>query len=488
MATVSIKEGLTFDDLLLTPRKSDVVPAEVDTSTLLTRNIRLSIPLVSAAMDRVTEGRMAVWMARMGGIGIIHRNMSPERQAEEVDKVKRSESGMISKPITVHPGATVADVQALMQKYHISGVPVTDSGGRLLGIITNRDLRFQIDWDVPVEDVMTKGKLITVPVGTGLDTAKQKLHENRIEKLLVVDDDFNLRGLITIKDIDKAVEFPDAAKDAQGRLIVGASVGVSADTDRRLALLVEHDVDVIVVDSAHGHSSRVVEQVRAIKQRYPNVQVIAGNVATAEATCALIDAGADAIKVGIGPGSICTTRVISGVGVPQITAVMDCVEAASAAGIPVISDGGVRYSGDIVKALAAGAHTVMLGNLLAGLEESPGEVIYYQGRQFKEYRGMGSLEAMREGGRDRYFQEADATPAKLVPEGITARVHYRGRLRDYVFQLVGGLKSGMGYVGAPTIEDLHANAQFIRITSAGVRENHPHDVTITQEAPNYNVE
>lgn len=488
MQDSTYREGLTFDDLLLVPNRSDVVPTEVDTFTRLTRNIRLNIPLVSAAMDRVTEGRMAVWMARMGGIGIVHRNMSPERQAEEVDKVKRSESGMISKPITVHPGATVGDVQALMQKYHISGVPVTDPDGRLLGIITNRDLRFQTDWTEPVEDVMTKRNLVTVPIGTDLDTAKQRLHENRIEKLLVVDDDFNLRGLITIKDIDKAIEFPQAAKDRQGRLIVGASVGVSSDTDRRLSLLVEHDVDVIVVDSAHGHSTRILDQVKRIKDLYPEKDIIAGNVATAEAACALIEAGADAIKVGIGPGSICTTRVIAGVGVPQLTAVRDCVAAAKGSGVPVISDGGIRYSGDIVKALAMGAETVMLGNLLAGLEESPGEVIYYQGRQYKEYRGMGSLEAMREGGRDRYFQDADAEAVKLVPEGITARVHYRGRLRDYVFQLMGGIRSGMGYCGAATIRNLYETASFIRISPAGTREGHPHDVTITQEAPNYSVE
>ncbi|HEY3413801.1 MAG TPA: IMP dehydrogenase [Armatimonadota bacterium] len=488
MSSLPIREGLTFDDLLLVPNRSDVVPADVDTSTMLTKQIRLSIPLVSAAMDRVTEGRMAVWMARMGGIGIVHRNMTPERQAEEVDKVKRSESGMISKPITVHPGATVGDVRDITEKYHISGVPVTDENGRLVGIITNRDLRFQANWDEKVDDVMTKTNLVTVPVGTDLETAKSKLHENRIEKLLVVDDDYKLRGLITIKDIDKAIEFPGASKDAQGRLIVGASVGISADTEKRLALLLEHDVDVIVVDSAHGHSRNVIEQVRRIKNSHPNLPVIAGNVATGEATRALIEAGADAIKVGIGPGSICTTRVIAGVGVPQLTAIEDCMEVASRVGIPVISDGGIRYSGDIVKALAKGAQTVMLGNLLAGLEESPGDVIYYQGRQYKEYRGMGSVEAMKEGGRDRYFQAADATPTKLVPEGITARVHYRGRLRDYVYQLMGGVRSGMGYCGAHTIDDLRDNATFVRVTAAGIRESHPHDVTITQEAPNYTVE
>lgn len=488
MGTSPIREGLTFDDLLLVPNRSDVIPAEVDTSTMLTKQIGLSIPLISAAMDRVTEGRMAVWMARMGGIGIIHRNMTPERQAEEVDKVKRSESGMISKPITVQPSATVGDVRDITEKYHISGVPVTDENGRLVGIITNRDLRFQENWTQSVDEVMTKTNLVTVPVGTGLETAKSKLHENRIEKLLVVDDDYKLRGLITIKDIDKAIEFPGASKDSLGRLIVGASVGISADTEKRLGLLVEHDVDVVVVDSAHGHSINVIEQVRRIKRQYPDLPVIAGNVATAEATRALIEAGADAIKVGIGPGSICTTRVIAGVGVPQLTAIADCVEVASRVGIPVISDGGIRYSGDIVKALAMGAQTVMLGNLFAGLEESPGDVIYYQGRQYKEYRGMGSVEAMKEGGRDRYFQDADATPTKLVPEGITARVHYRGRLRDYVFQLMGGVKSGMGYCGAPTIRTLQDTANFVRVTSAGMRESHPHDVTITQEAPNYTVE
>ena len=488
MPSLPIREGLTFDDLLLVPNRSDVVPADVDTSTMLTKQIRLSIPLISAAMDRVTEGRMAVWMARMGGIGVIHRNMTPERQAEEVDKVKRSESGMISKPITVRPGATVGEVRDITEKYHISGVPVTDDSGRLVGIITNRDMRFQLDWSEKVDDVMTKTNLVTVPVGTDLETAKSKLHENRIEKLLVVDDDFKLRGLITIKDIDKAIEFPAASKDAQGRLIVGASLGISADTDKRLALLIEHDVDVIVVDSAHGHSRNVIEQVRRIKNNHPDLAVIAGNVATGEATRALIEAGADAIKVGIGPGSICTTRVIAGVGVPQLTAIADCVEVASRVGIPVISDGGIRYSGDIVKALAMGAQTVMLGNLLAGLEESPGDVIYYQGRQYKEYRGMGSVEAMKEGGRDRYFQDADATPTKLVPEGITARVHYRGRLRDYVYQLMGGVRSGMGYCGAHTIIDLQGTANFVRVTAAGIRESHPHDVTIPQEAPNYTVE
>lgn len=483
-----IREALTFDDILLVPNESDVLPAEVDTSSLLTRKIRLSTPLVSAAMDRVTEGRMAVWMARMGGIGIVHRNMTPERQSEEVDKVKRSESGMISKPITIGPEESVAEVRRTMEKFHISGVPITDPTGRLLGIITNRDLRFQTDWSQPVHEVMTKENLVTVPVGTDLATAQQRLHENRIEKLLVVDDEFYLRGLITIKDIDKAIEFPHASKDTQGRLRVGASVGVSPDTELRLSLLAEHDVDVIVVDSAHGHSHRIIDQVKRTKKQYPNLEIIAGNVATADGAKALIDAGADAVKVGIGPGSICTTRVVAGVGVPQITAIMDCAEVCAEAGVPLIADGGVRYSGDIVKALAVGAQTVMLGNLLAGLEESPGEVIYYQGRQFKEYRGMGSLEAMREGGRDRYFQEGDTEPAKLVPEGITGRVHYRGRLRDYVYQLMGGVRSGMGYCGAGTITQLQESARLVQITSAGVREAHPHDVSITQEAPNYSPE
>jgi IMP dehydrogenase len=486
--TDNLREGLTFDDIILVPAASDVVPAEVDTSTMLTRGIQIAIPLVSAAMDRVTEGRMAVWMARMGGIGIVHRNMTPERQAEEVDKVKRSEYGMISKPITARPMTTVADVRQIMEKFHISGVPVTDEGGRLLGIITNRDLRFQVADDVAVGEVMTKTNLITVPVGTDLETAKQRLHDNRIEKLLVVDNDYILRGLITIKDIDKAVEFPTATKDSQGRLMVGASVGVSPDTEQRLALLSQHDVDIVVVDSAHGHSQRIIEQVRRIKRDYPRLQVIAGNVATAEGTKALIDVGADAVKVGIGPGSICTTRMIAGIGVPQVTAVSDCAEEAAKHGVPIIADGGIRYSGDIVKALAVGAQTVMLGNLFAGLEESPGEVIYYQGRQFKEYRGMGSLEAMREGGRDRYFQEGDDEPTKLVPEGITGRVHYRGRLRDYVYQLMGGVRAGMGYLGAHTVPDIAANARILRVTMAGVRESHPHDVTITREAPNYTVE
>lgn len=480
-----IREALTFDDILLVPNESDVLPAEVDTSAALTRNIRLTVPIVSAAMDRVTEGRMAVWMARLGGIGIVHRNMTPERQAEEVDKVKRSESGMITRPITVGPEESVGEVRRTMAKFHISGVPITESGGRLLGIITNRDLRFQTDDEQSVGEVMTKENLVTVPVGTDIATAQRVLHEHRIEKLLVVDDDFHLRGLITIKDIDKAIEFPQASKDTHGRLVVGASVGVSPDTPKRLELLAGHDVDVIVVDSAHGHSRRIIEQVRRIKREYPHLEVIAGNVATADATKALIDAGADAVKVGIGPGSICTTRVVAGVGVPQITAVMDCCEAAREAGVPVISDGGIRYSGDIVKALAAGADTVMLGNLLAGLEESPGDVIYYQGRQFKEYRGMGSMEAMREGGRDRYFQEGDSEPAKLVPEGITGRVPYRGRLRDYLYQLMGGVRAGMGYCGAATLDELRAKARFVRVSGAGMRESHPHDVAITREAPNY---
>jgi len=479
-----LKEGLTFDDVLLVPAKSEVLPKDTDTSTYLTKKIKLNIPLMSAGMDTVTESKLAIAIAREGGIGIIHKNMSIENQAMEVDKVKRSEHGVIVDPFHLSPDHAISDAMELMERYRISGVPITDEKGKLVGILTNRDLRFETEYSRKISEVMTKDNLITAPVGTDLEEAEQILKKHKIEKLPLVDDNGYLKGLITIKDIEKAIQYPNSAKDAGGRLLVGAAVGVTADMIDRVEALVGAKVDVIVIDTAHGHSKGVIEAVRKIKSRFPSLQLIAGNVATAEATRDLIEAGADAVKVGIGPGSICTTRVVTGVGVPQITAVYDCAEEADKYGVPIIADGGVKYSGDVVKALAAGASVVMIGSLFAGTAESPGEMEIYQGRSFKVYRGMGSLGAMASGSKDRYFQE-DAK--KLVPEGVEGRVPYKGPLSETIYQLVGGLRSGMGYCGAKTIEDLRKKTQFIRITSAGLRESHPHDVSITKEAPNYSL-
>ncbi|EAX46553.1 inosine-5'-monophosphate dehydrogenase [Thermosinus carboxydivorans Nor1] len=476
-------EGLTFDDVLLIPAKSDVLPREVDVSTNLTRNIKLNIPIISSGMDTVTEARMAIAMAREGGLGVIHKNMSIERQANEIDKVKRSEHGIIVDPIFLSPENTLQDAHDLMEKYRISGVPVTDKG-KLVGILTNRDLRFETDLRRKIRECMTHEHLITAPVGTSLEQAKEILRQHRIEKLPLVDEHGNLKGLITIKDIEKAQKYPNSAKDNKGRLLVAAAVGVGADMMDRVDAIVAAKVDVIVIDTAHGHSRGVLEAVKKIKQAYPNIDLIAGNVATAEATRDLIEAGADAVKVGIGPGSICTTRVIAGIGVPQITAIYDCARAAREYKVPIIADGGIKYSGDITKAIAAGAHVVMIGNLLAGTEESPGEMIIYQGRSYKVYRGMGSLGAMAEGSKDRYFQE---NMDKLVPEGIEGRVPYKGSVADTVFQLVGGLKAGMGYCGVRNIEELINKTRFIRITGAGLKESHPHDIHITKEAPNYSL-
>jgi IMP dehydrogenase len=476
------KEGLTFDDVLLIPAYSSVMPRDVDVATSLTRRIRLNIPIMSAAMDTVTEARLAIAIAREGGIGVIHKNMSIEAQAGEVDKVKRSESGVIVDPFHLSPHHLIKDALEIMARYHISGVPITE-GGRLVGILTNRDLVFEEDVEQPIFDVMTKENLITAPVGTTLEEAKAILHKHRIEKLPLVDKNFMLKGLITIKDIEKARKYPLATKDEQGRLRVAAAVGVGADADERAAALVENGVDALVVDTAHGHSQLVLDAVEKFKVLYGSrVDILAGNVATAEGTKALIDSGADAVKVGMGPGSICTTRVVAGIGVPQVTAVFDCARAAG--DTPIIADGGIRHSGDMVKAIAAGAHVVMLGNLLAGTEESPGEVEIYQGRSFKVYRGMGSMGAMRSGSSDRYFQE-DAR--KLVPEGIEGRVPYKGPVSETVFQMLGGLRAGMGYCGVDTIEKLRLETRFIRITPAAGRESHPHDVQITKEAPNYNL-
>jgi IMP dehydrogenase len=480
----ALPEGLTFDDVLLQPARSAVVPAEVDTRTCLSRRIGLNIPIVSAAMDTVTESHLAIALAQQGGIGIIHRNMGIERQAEEVDRVKRSESGMIVDPITIEPERKIADAQELMKRYRISGVPVT-RGGKLVGILTNRDLRFETRSDLPVSEVMTKENLITVPVGTTLEQAEAILHQHRVEKLLVVDEHYNLKGLITVKDIQKKLKYPNSAKDSQGRLLVGAAVGATGDYLERAQELVGRKVDVLAIDTAHGHSSRVMDAVKTIKRRLPDVQLITGNVGTYEAACELISLGVDGIKVGIGPGSICTTRVVSGAGMPQITAIAECSKAARPAGVPLIADGGIKYSGDITKAIAAGADTVMIGSLLAGTDESPGETILYQGRTFKTYRGMGSLGAMGQGSSDRYAQDVNS---KMVPEGIEGRVAAKGPLAELVYQLVGGLRAGMGYCGAPNIRDLQENARFLRISPAGLRESHVHDVIITKEAPNYRVE
>ena len=478
-------EALTFDDVLLVPGKSAVLPSEVDVSTFLTPTIPLPIPLVSAAMDTVTEARLAIALAREGGIGIIHRNMTAEAQAAEVDKVKRSESGMIVDPITLPPTATLAEAEALMARYHISGIPITTEEGRLVGILTNRDIRFVEDFGRPVTEYMTSKGLITAPLGTTLEEAKAILQEHRIEKLPLVDKEGRLKGLITVKDIQKKRDYPNAALDSHGRLRVGAAVGVGADLEQRLALLVAAGVDVVVVDTSHGHSEGVIKAVRRIKAFHPMLPVVAGNVVTAEGTRDLIEAGADAVKVGVGAGSICTTRVVAGVGMPQLSAVADCAEAARPYGVPIIADGGIKYSGDIVKALAAGAHTVMLGSLLAGLEESPGEIVLYEGRSFKEYRGMGSQAAMAGPARDRYAVDPREGPGKIVPEGIEGRVPYKGRLHDFVFQLVGGLRHGMGYVGASNLAELREKARFVRITNSGLAESHPHSVFITKEAPNY---
>ena len=483
-----IPEALTFDDVLLLPGRSDVVPSRVDVATQLTRNIRLNIPLVSAAMDTVTESRLAIAMAQLGGIGVIHKNLSIEAQAGEVDKVKRSESGMIVDPITVGPEQRIAEAMELMQRFKISGVPVTDKGGRLLGILTNRDLRFETRTDLLVSSVMTRDNLVTVPVGTTLEAAKAILHKHKIEKLLVVDRENHLKGLITVKDIQKMIRYPDACKDNLGRLRVGAAVGVAPETADRAKALVDARVDVLVVDTAHGHSAGVMETVRALRAQCPGIDLIAGNIGTPEAAEDLIRLGVDAVKVGIGPGSICTTRVVTGVGVPQITAIAQCDVVARKHRIPIISDGGIKYSGDITKALAAGASSIMIGSLFAGAEESPGETILYQGRTFKAYRGMGSIGAMRRGSADRYFQEAQAGDDKLVPEGIEGMVPYKGSLQALVPQLVGGLRAGMGYCGCKDIETLRKEARFIRITSAGLKEGHAHDVVITKEAPNYRVE
>jgi IMP dehydrogenase len=478
------KEGLTFDDVLLIPNKTDVLPRDVDVSTKLTDKIRLNIPLISAGMDTVTEAPMAIALARQGGIGIIHKNMKIEQQAEEVDRVKRSESGVITNPFYLHPDHKVYEAEELMSKYRISGVPIVDEKRKLVGIITNRDLRFVHDYSTPISEVMTKENLVTAPVGTTLKEAEGILQKHKIEKLPLVDENGVLKGLITIKDIEKATLFPHAAKDEQGRLLAGAAVGVSQDTFKRAAALVEAEVDVLVVDTAHGHSKGVLETVAKLREMFPDLVIIAGNVATAEGTRDLIEAGASIVKVGIGPGSICTTRIVAGIGVPQITAIYDCATVAREYGVPIIADGGIRYSGDIVKAIAAGAHAVMLGSLFAGCEESPGESEIYQGRRFKVYRGMGSLGAMQAGSKDRYFQE---NVRKLVPEGIEGRVPYKGPVADTVYQLIGGLRAGMGYCGVKNLDELRENTRFIRITNASLRESHPHDIQITKEAPNYHL-
>ena len=476
-----IKEALTFDDVLLVPNYSEIIPGEVNVSTKLTKNISLKIPIMSAGMDTVTETKMAIAMAREGGIGILHKNMSIMEQAMMVDRVKRSEHGVISDPFHLHPDNKLSDALEIMEHYHISGVPVTIDG-KLVGIITNRDLRFETDYSRLIRDVMTSEHLVTASVGTTLDQAMDILHQHKIEKLPLVDVQGYLKGLITIKDIEKNFRYPDAAKDSVGRLLVGAAVGTARDTLERVKALYEANADVIVIDTAHGHSRNVLEVVRTVKDKFPTLEIIAGNVATGEATRALIEAGADAIKVGIGPGSICTTRVVAGIGVPQITAIMDTANVAKEYGVPIIADGGIKYSGDIVKALASGADVCMMGNLLAGTEESPGEVIILQGRNYKVYRGMGSLGAMNQGSSDRYFQEG---AQKFVPEGIEGRVPYKGYVSDTIYQLVGGLRSGMGYCGVKNIEELKEQAKFVKITNAGLIESHPHDITITKEAPNY---
>jgi len=479
-----VREGLTFDDVLLVPNHSLVHPKDTDVSSRLTRNIVLQVPLLSAAMDTVTESRMAIQMAREGGMGIIHKNLTPDRQAEEVDRVKRSESGMILNPITLPPDATLRDAHRLMARFSISGVPIVENGGRLVGIVTNRDLQFETELDQPIRGVMTSEELVTVPVGTTLDQATRILHQHRIEKLPVVDGEGNLKGLITVKDIFKRQQYPNACKDEHGRLRAGAAIGASEKDLDRAQRLVEAGVDVLVVDTAHGHSENVLQALARVRERFPDVELVGGNVGTAEAARALVERGADAVKVGVGPGSICTTRVVTGVGLPQLTAIMDAVDGVGG-GVPIIADGGVRYSGDIVKALAAGAESVMMGSMFAGTDESPGESFLLEGRRFKTVRGMGSLSAMEGGSADRYFQEDQTDGRKLVPEGIEARIPYKGPVSDTIYQLVGGLRSGMGYCGAASLTELRDGARFVRVTTGGLRESHPHDVTITREAPNY---
>jgi len=486
MLDTDIKMALTFDDLLLVPAESEILPKDVDTRTNLTHSIVMNIPIVSAAMDTVTESQTAICMAREGGIGIIHRNMSIERQTLEVDKVKKSESGMIVDPITIGPEQKVKDALELMSRYKISGVPVVQ-GRRLVGILTNRDLRFETNLDQPVSRVMTKDRLVTVSQNISLEESKKLLHKHRIEKLLVVDDDFSLKGLITIKDIEKIQKYPNACKDQLGRLRVGGAVGIT-DREARVHALLAAGCDVICIDTSHGHSKGVLDAVRDTKRNFPNCELIAGNVATFEGAEALIKAGVDAVKVGVGPGSICTTRIVAGIGVPQMTAIMECARASRQYGVPLIADGGIKYSGDITKALGAGAHSVMIGGLFAGTEESPGETVLFQGRSYKVYRGMGSLEAMKEGSRDRYMQDDIESTLKLVPEGIEGRVPFRGSLSNSIYQIMGGLKAGMGYVGCRSIEELRRKARFVRITPAGLRESHVHDVIITKEAPNYRID
>lgn len=480
-----LKEGLTFDDVLLVPQRSEVLPKDVCTQTQLTKSIKLNIPLMSAGMDTVTESKMAISMARQGGIGIIHKNMSIEAQALEVDKVKRSESGVIVDPFFLTKDHTIQDADDIMARYKISGVPIVDDNNKLIGIITNRDIKFEADFTKKVEDVMTKENLVTAREGINLTEAQQILKKHKIEKLPIVDAEGNLKGLITIKDIEKKIQYPNSAKDSQGRLLCGAALGISADLMDRVAALVKANVDVVVLDSAHGHSMGVINALKQVKEKYPNLQVIAGNVATAKATEDLIKAGADCVKVGIGPGSICTTRVVAGIGVPQVTAVMDCSEVGHKYGVPVIADGGLKFSGDIVKALAAGASICMMGSMFAGTEESPGETVLYRGRSYKTYRGMGSIGAMEKGSKDRYFQN-DAK--KLVPEGVEGMVAYKGKAEDIVYQMIGGIRAGMGYCGAATIKDLMENSEFIKITAASLKESHPHDITITKEAPNYSTQ
>ncbi|MBQ2767098.1 MAG: IMP dehydrogenase [Clostridia bacterium] len=480
-----VQEGLTFDDVLLIPAQSDVIPNQVKLNTRLTKKINLNIPLMSAAMDTVTESALAIAIAREGGVGVIHKNMSVEQQVDQVDRVKRSENGVITNPFFLSPDNYVYEANDLMRKFKISGVPICDENRRLVGIITNRDMRFLVDYNVQIKEVMTKENLITAPVGTNLEIAQEILRHHKIEKLPIVDDNYHLRGLITIKDIEKATQYPNSAKDAQGRLLCGAAIGITKDVIERAGALLSAGADFLVLDSAHGHSKNIFSALEQIKTAYPDCQLIAGNIATAAAARDLCEAGADAIKVGIGPGSICTTRVVAGIGVPQITAIMNAAEVAEKYGVPVIADGGIKYSGDLPKAIAAGASVIMVGSLLAGCEESPGATEIYQGRSFKVYRGMGSIAAMEQGSKDRYFQEGNR---KLVPEGVEGRVPYKGPLADTIYQLIGGLRAGMGYCGAPTIQDLREKGQFVRITNAGLRESHPHDINITKEAPNYSAQ